>query len=761
MRNVAVRAPWMSAVVVAAVLGVSLSAGSVSGRAYATPVAAAASVTGAAAPTAAGPDVAAVHRSLGGLSCIGRSFCMGVGPYSIQIVAAPTFSQVWNGQAWLAPASVPSPSGGVDLELVSVSCANDKNCIAVGGTIAQGQASGAWNGSAWRELRAPAGSSQSYLKAVACPAVDRCIAVGTAGPVPEPEAGQAARAQFWNGTSWSKLTPVTPAGSVTAVFNAISCPGPTECTVVGNYTTGSPFAPVAHALAETWNGSTWTVLPAPPSNLTDLSGVSCPKAAECVVVGKASGKLPLGSAVWSGSTWTSLTTQSPVFKPRSRSLTSVSCASSDNCIAVGTGAGPFAEQWTGGSGWKLLSMPDPTTIGFAPGGWISSGYGLSTVDCTGPASCIAVGGADDMSLSSYASFAVSWNGRTWSVLRAGQVEGLMGVSCSSVSHCLATGTWLTRTDETQILAESWNGKTMRLASTSGLYGVLSAVSCVSSSFCMAAGQGRDIGKWDGTRWTRSSTGPAPVEAFEVRLTGMSCASRNLCVALGGDLYDTPPLSQVWNGKKWQAKAFANPPGVDQVDVVRSVSCPRPGFCLAVGYWFEDFEHGKTGTLAEVWNGSRWRAVNSPSGGQDISFNAVSCITSTDCMVIGSQQRSGSAVQLIADRWNGRRWQLMQLPGTFSDQLWTGFVLGPSDISCPTANSCMAVGSHGQPGAEVDVALSWNGHVWRSVKVAGPGGLSTVSCAAASQCLAIGAPGIRTFAKAWNGRTWQVVKTINP
>jgi hypothetical protein len=223
MRNVAVRAPWMSAVVVAAVLGGSLAAGSVSGRAYATPVAAAASVTMAAAPTATGPDVAAVHRSLGGLSCTGRSFCIGVGPYSIQNVAAPTFSQIWNGKAWLAPASVPSPSGGVDLELVSVSCANDKNCIAVGGTIAQGQVSDAWNGSAWRELRAPAGSSQSYLKAVACPAVDRCIAVGTAGPVPEPEAGLAAWAQFWNGASWSKLTPVTPAGSVTAVFSSSFC----------------------------------------------------------------------------------------------------------------------------------------------------------------------------------------------------------------------------------------------------------------------------------------------------------------------------------------------------------------------------------------------------------------------------------------------------------------------------------------------------------------------------------------------------------
>jgi hypothetical protein len=275
---------------------------------------------------------------------------------------------------------------------------------------------------------------------------------------------------------------------------------------------------------------------------------------------------------------------------------------------------------------------------------------------------------------------------------------------------------------------------------------------------MAAGQGRDIDQWDGSQWTRSSTGPSPGEAFQARITDMSCASRHMCVALGGD----PAFTEVWKGKKWQAKAFANPPGVDQVDLVHSLSCPRPAFCLAVGEWFEDFEHGKGGTLAEVWNGSRWRVVNSPSGGDDISFNAVSCVTSTDCMVIGSQQPGGgSTVQLIADRWNGQRWQLTQLPSTFSDQLRAGFVLGPSDISCPSATSCMAAGSHGPPGAETDVALSWNGHLWRSVKVAGPVGLSTVSCATPSQCLAIGTPGIRTFAKAWNGHTWRAVKTIDP
>ncbi len=401
-------------------------------------------------------------------------------------------------------------------------------------------------------------------------------------------------------------------------------------------------------------------------------------------------------------------------------------------------------------------MPDPVNIAFAPGGGRQSASGLNAVSCTGPARCIAVGGAGDtQALTAYAGFAVSWNGRAWNILRTGRVDGLMGVSCSSVAHCLMTGTYLTTAGQTQPLAETWNGRTARLASKSGPRGVLSAVSCVTSSFCMAAGEGRDIARWNGRRWTLSSSGPVTfIDFTEVHISRVSCVSEKFCMAAG-----SPTFTEFWNGTKWQVKPLVTHPGTDVETILGGLSCTKPTFCLAVGEWFEATSD-KGGTLAEVWNGTRWRIIHTP-GGQTDSFNAVSCVTTTDCMAIGSTQASfHSAVHLIAEQWNGRTWRLSHPPGSFGEQLWTGGGVGPSDISCPTATSCMAVGSHGRFDARIDVALSWNGRTWRKVKVAGPGGISSVSCAAPGHCLAIGQPGIRALAKNWNGRAWRLVKTIN-
>ncbi len=585
---------------------------------------------------------------------------MGVGPYGVQAATAPTFSQIWNGRAWQPQAAVPSPLRSYSL--ASVSCPSSKSCLAVGGSLGRPQLSDAWNGRTWRELPVPAGSGDSELAGVACPSAQRCVAVG--------DAAGGAWAQLWNGASWSKLTPVAPAGSATSAFTAISCPGPADCTAVGDYATGPRSQRVDHALAESWNGSSWSVLPAPPSELTGLTAISCPTSAECVVAGiRTDRQVPTGSAVWNGSTWTSLTTQSPAKKPLGQILTSISCVSATDCIAVGSGpgpydfglgTGPFAERWTGGSSWQLLAMPDPVNIVFAPGGGRQSASGLNAISCTGPASCIAVGGAGDtQALTAYAGFAVSWNGQAWSVLRTGQVDGLMGASCGSVSHCLVTGTYLSPAGRTQALSETVDGKTVRLAAKSGPGGVLSAVSCVSSSFCLAAGEGRDIYRWNGSRWTTSSSGPVTfIDFTEVHISRMSCVSKSFCMAAG-----RPTFAEFWNGRKWRVRPLVTHPGNQVETILGGLSCTKPTFCLAVGEWFEATSD-KGGTLAEVWNGKGWRIIHAP-GGQTDNFNAVSCVKSTDCMVIGSDAPPGNGpVHLIAERWNGRTWQPSHPPGSF-------------------------------------------------------------------------------------------------
>jgi hypothetical protein len=701
------------------------------------------------------------ERSLGSVSCVGKSFCLGVGPYGIQIEAGPTFSQIWNGTTWRTVAVPPSSES---FGLLGVSCTSTSNCIAVGGGRfnAGNQVSEAWNGSSWRTLRAPAVPGHSELNGVDCTSAGHCIAVGTGNAK-----NARALAQIWNGSSWSLTSPVVPTGAIGSSFEAVGCSGPSNCLAVGSYTP-SKGQFVDTPLAESWNGHSWTLLPA-PAGLSDIDGVACPTASLCLAVGGGSqGEFSIASAKWNGTTWTTLTTPSPAIGMMTQHLTAISCPSATSCIASGSGptpiddgngVGPFAEKWTGGSGWTLLSVPSPKPIDFGPEAAPDGGaYGLAGISCVSSVQCMATGGQGETeAMQALASFAVQWNGQHWTVLRTGNIDGLFGVSCAPGPRCVTTGTYLDKNDTTQTLAESVAGSAVRLVSPHGLGGVLSAISCPSATFCLAS-RGASAASWNGKRWTwTGAVAKDPVGDIGL----LSCVSPDFCMALGAS---GGKADQVWNGKSWRVPPLLALPKGKQVDIgIDSLSCATARSCLAVGSWLTEEGEGAGGTLAELWNGSTWRVLGSPGHRQaSENFDAVSCFASTGCMAIGTTDVEHQT--LFAARWNGQRWKVTKLPGTYS-VIWGGLAAGPT-LSCPTATSCVAAGSNAvgpvhQPLNLADLGLIWNGRTWRIDNPGGPGGVSTVSCSSPTLCVAIGRPGTATLAKLWNGRTWKVIHTVNP
>lgn len=725
----------VSAVTTAAIaLPAGVAAGSASTAAFARPA-----VLQTAATVHFSPNVAG---TLEAVSCLGKSFCIGVGNPGFGPGA--TFSQIWNGKTWQ---TVPVPSPGLSYSLAGVSCFSAMNCLAVGSSaLDHGQVSDAWNGKTWRMLPVLAGLGFPELTGVACPAASYCVAVGVSRTSDTPIA------ELWNGKAWSQLAPVEPADAGLAMLNGISCAGTANCMAVGQAEIVDGGIPSFQPLAESWNGKAWTLLPSPAVPI-GLSAVSCPTASVCVAVG--AGPLPASSivsAVWNGSSWTTLKTPGPVpvhgglFKPN---LTGVSCTSATSCMAVGPGPAnvgirPFAERWSGGSSWHLVLMPNP------------SSDVLAGISCSGPARCMAVGGGSG--LSAFTSFAVAWDGKSWRVLRTGQVDQLMGVSCASVSHCLITGGYLDPADVTRTLAESWNGRTVRLLSPHGLRGLLDVVSCLSTTFCMAA-DGSTTATWNGKRWAWSDTGTG------ISISMLSCASKRFCAAGTSPVWQGFSYGEIWNGKKWREVRFARVASLNSTATtsVTALSCPRPRFCMGTGSW-EEIVDPPLNTIeifpvAEVWNGSRWRVISSPtSASQQGLLNLVSCFSSTNCTTTGLTFDSADFPHLFAARWNGRTWQVHKLPGQALPP--SGFV-GPTGLSCPTATSCLAVASYFPGGVATDVAFAWNGRTWRLIKTMRPGGITSVSCAAANQCVATGDPGIRTLAKLWNGRRWRLIKTINP
>jgi hypothetical protein len=334
-------------------------------------------------------------------------------------------------------------------------------------------------------------------------------------------------------------------------LDGVSCVSPTSCVAVGDDT--DVFDVSGQTLIESWNGSTWRIVPSPspgsPGSYNILNGVSCTSSSTCVAVGyytNGSGVEETLIESWNGTSWSVASSPSP--GSVSNSLNGVFCTSANNCVAVGSyanGSGSdesLVESWNG-TNWSVTSTPDPG----------SGGNTLYGVSCTSSSDCVAVGNDVDGSTQTLVE---SWNGTAWSVASSpspgsGDIE-LDGVSCTSSSTCVAVGYDTNGSGVTQTLVESWNG----------------------------------------TAWSVASS-PSPGSAANY-LAGVSCTSANSCVAVG--LYAVErglTLIESWNGTTWSMTHSPNPKTIDDGDGLAGVSCASTINCVAVGAYTDTSGYGQT------------------------------------------------------------------------------------------------------------------------------------------------------------------------
>ena len=696
------RRRWLGA----ALAGLLTAAPGVAGSANAVTVSFASAGHNLAAATASRPGPPPAEGNLNGVACVTAAHCMGVGE-SFGEAGTHSLAEQWNGAGWTQLAT---PLLNTNQGLSAVACPRVSLCQAVGGVGAE-----RWNGTAWTLEKTPATVLAPRFGGVACPAVSDCVAVGTRSN------GKTAvtLAEMWNGSAWSVHNPANPAGALQASLSWVSCVSSSDCIAVGQY---EPSAGNFSTLAESWNGSAWKLLAMPALASTDasLSGLSCVSAVSCVAVGFAApGTL---AESWNGAAWTVLPAPPGV-------SSAISCASAASCMAVG---GTAAESWNG-SVWTPLGSPaTPFTT-------------LNGISCTSAASCIAVGHLADVG-----SFAMSWNGLRWHVLRVDHLDALSGVSCTLAIHCMAAGSYITTSVRSATLTQSWNGSSWRRRTTpTGTGGSrLSDVSCVSVTDCVAVGGTGTEGSltlaeaWNGVTWRITPTPARPPISSE---NAVSCVG-GVCMAIGRDFF-----SELWNGSTWRVVKVPRP-GEFVSGGLTDVSCASSTDCLATGFYFPTVQ-GNGNSLAELWNGTSWRLLTPPG----IELDTVSCRSTSFCMAAGDD---------TAEIWNGKRWRTQKLPGSF------GMGPGIIAVSCVSRSACMAVGHYlakgGPEGVEgLNVAEFWNGSTWRILSTAGPGGgLADVSCTSVTRCIAVGeAPagqvGTRTLAERWNGKSWRLLTTRNP
>lgn len=201
-------------------------------------------------------------------------------------------------------------------------------------------------------------------------------------------AGVCARiAESWNGSSWTLMSPAVPSGASSTEFLGVSCTSSTSCTAVGAYTNSSGLRVT---LVEYWNGSVWTIQStSSPGSPNVLQSVSCTSTSACTAVGGDYQGGPQLTLVerWNGTSWSVQSSPNPTGSAASY-LQDVSCSASSACTAVGDWVEGsinvnLVEYWNG-SEWVIQPSPN------APVATFDALYGVS---CTSSLNCTSVGHA--------------------------------------------------------------------------------------------------------------------------------------------------------------------------------------------------------------------------------------------------------------------------------------------------------------------------------------------------------------------------------
>jgi hypothetical protein len=209
------------------------------------------------------------------------------------------------------------------------------------------------------------------------------------------------------------------------------------------------------------------------------------------------------------------------------------------------------------------------------------------------------------------------------------------------------------------------------------------------------------------------------------------------------------LAEQWDGSRWRIQPVPSPAGA-AASALNGVSCTSPSACEAVGVTFS--RSGTRGAVAERWNGTRWQIqpVPSPGGGYLVG---VSCTSPAACTAVGGST-PGTPGKALAERWDGVRWRVQPTPSPAPHAFLSG-------VACTSSSSCTAVG-----GSDAGtLAERWNGTTWSTQAAPNPpqggGFLNGVACLSASACVAVGSSNAGNLAERWDGTSWSIQPAPSP
>ncbi len=430
----------------------------------------------------------------------------------------------------------------------------------------------------------------------------------------------------------------------------------------------------------------------------------------------------------------------------------------------------------GGAGWTAAKAPLPADAGMNPYPFLTS------VKCVSASSCVAVGGYDDFSTNGQG-LLETLSGTTWTPTRAplpanaaaNPQAGFQSVACTSMSSCLAVGTYQDSSGNYQGLLETFSGTTWTAteaplpanaasACSQGCRTQLTSVTCTSATSCVAVGSyevpGQSSGglalfdglveTLSGTTWTATEA-PLPAGAASNQtafvLWSVACVSASSCLAVGqyqDSSGNQQGLVETLSGTTWTATEAALPAGAaaSQTADLVSVVCPSTSSCVAVGFYADS--SGSSQGLLETLSGTTWTATEAPvtTAHSQADLVSVACASASSCAAAGEYRDSSGNRQGLLDTLSGTTWTATEAP------VPAGAFVDPNanlvSVACPSATSCVAVGAYtSSSGGAEGLLETLSGTTWTATEAPLPPGASqtagpvSVACPSVSSCVAVG------------------------
>lgn len=324
--------------------------------------------------------------------------------------------------------SVPVQQAGLDPVLWAVDGVSPQDVWAVGAfydPVADAQVQH-WDGTAWTLV--PHGGTDlpvSALRGVTAIAADDVWAVGLFNTVPDGSGPIQPLVEHWNGSAWTVVP--APAAGVNAMLLDVAAAAPDDVWAVGNW---SEAGGDSKALIEHWDGRAWTTVPAPAVDVYHaLNAVTVIASNDVWAVGRRNDGGVWHTLVehWDGAQWTVVPSGTA-----GGILNAISAAGPDDIWAVGTSTTAntmLAMHWNGAE-WQVV---DSTGL---------SAIALNDVTVIAADDAWAVGTGPDIK-----PLTLHWDGQRWSA-----VPSVDGFTLHSVNSVLPGDVWAVGQTDTEAIA---------------------------------------------------------------------------------------------------------------------------------------------------------------------------------------------------------------------------------------------------------------------------------------------------------------------